>query len=218
MTVFDFDFAVEILPVLAEASLVTIQATIVSFFVAAIAGLFLAIGKRARSRWIRWPIVGITEFIRSTPLLIQLYFLYFVLPAYGVTLSPFLTGVIGLGLHWSCYTAEAYRAGLNFVPKGQWEAAIALNYGPVRTFTGIILPQAIPPIVPAMGNYLVAMFKDTPLLATITVVELMQTATVIGSETFLYTEPMTLVGLFFLVMSVIAAFIIRRVEYRIAAR
>lgn len=213
---FDWSFAWSILPVLLAASVTTIQATMAAFMVAAVGGLALMLLRRTPSRMVRWPIAAVVEFIRSTPLLVQLYFLYFVLPNVGVVLSPFLTGVIGLGLHYSCYTSEAYRAGLESVPRGQWEAAVALNYCRRDMFGRIILPQAIPPVIPALGNYLIAMFKDTPMLAAINVVELMQTANLIASEKFLYVEPMTLVGLLFLMMSLIASYLVRRLEWRLA--
>jgi polar amino acid transport system permease protein len=213
---FDWSFAWSILPVLLAASVITIQATIAAFMVAAVGGLALMLLRRAPSRMVRWPTAAVVEFIRSTPLLVQLYFLYFVLPNAGVVLSPFLTGVIGLGLHYSCYTSEAYRAGLESVPRGQWEAAVALNYRRRDMLARIVLPQAIPPVIPALGNYLIAMFKDTPMLAAISVVELMQTANLIASEKFLYVEPMTLVGLLFLVMSLIASYLVRRLEWRLA--
>jgi polar amino acid transport system permease protein len=213
---FDWSFAWSILPVLLAASVITIQATIAAFMVAAVGGLALMLLRRAPGRLVRWPTAAVVEFIRSTPLLVQLYFLYFVLPNAGVVLSPFLTGVIGLGLHYSCYTSEAYRAGLESVPRGQWEAAVALNYRRRDMLARIVLPQAIPPVIPALGNYLIAMFKDTPMLAAISVVELMQTANLIASEKFLYVEPMTLVGLLFLVMSLIASYLVRRLEWRLA--
>jgi polar amino acid transport system permease protein len=108
-----------------------------------------------------------------------------------------------------------YRAGIEAVPRGQWEAAKALNLSPGRTWLRVILPQAIPPIVPAMGNYLVAMFKDTPLLSAITVVELLQQSKMIGSATFRYTEPLTLVGLLFLALSLVAAWGVRGLEARL---
>lgn len=215
MIPFDWEFAASILPTLLAAAVITIQATIVGFVVALIIGLLFAIGRRSRLRIVRWPLAGLMEFVRSTPLLVQLYFLFFMLPLVGITFSPFMTGVIGLGLHYSCYLAEVYRAGLESVPKGQWEAAVALNYRRHDMFRRIILPQAIPPIIPALGNYLIAMFKDTPLLAAITVVEVMQTANLIASEKFLYVEPMTIVGLLFLSMSLVASFFVRRLEWRL---
>ena len=213
---FDWDFAKSILPRLAEASIITVQATVCAFALAAVLGLMLAIGRRSQYREIRFPIIGFVEVIRSTPLLIQLYFLFFVLPHVGVTLPPFTSGVIGLGLHYSTYTSEVYRAGIESVPKGQWEAALALNYSRYHMFRRVILPQAIPPVIPALGNYLISMFKDTPLLAAITVMELMHTANVIASERFLYVEPMTLVGLIFLGVSVISVFFLRYLERRLA--
>ena len=212
----DWTFAWTIMPHLLAASMITLQATVASFAVAAIIGLLMAICRRSRSRVVQWPLVGVMEFIRSTPLLVQLYCFYFLLPLAGITFSPFTTGVIGLGLHYSCYMAEVYRAGLESVPKGQWEAALALNYGRIEMFRRVILPQAIPPVIPALGNYLIAMFKDTPMLAAITVVELMQTANLIASEKFLYVEPMSIAGLLFLAISLVAAYFLRRLEWRLA--
>lgn len=213
---FDIDYARSILPLLLEASVITIQATLVSFALALVGGLLLALVLRARSPLVTWPVWAAAQFIRSTPLLIQIYFLFFVLPSFGVTLSPFVTGVLGLGVHYSCYIAEIYRAGLEAVPRGQWEAATALNYSRARAMLEIILPQAMPPMVPVLANYMIAMFKDTPVLASITVIELMQTANIIASERFLYVEPMTLAGLLFLAMSLVASAGVRFLEGRLA--
>src|SRR5205814_6599688 len=116
------------------------------------------------------------------------------------------------GVHYAAYCSEVYRAGFDNIHRGQWEASIALNLSQWTTFRDIIIPQVIPPIVPALGNYLVALFKETPLLSAIAVLELMQTAKMIGSENFRYTEPMTLVGLFFLAMSLASSAVIRTVE------
>jgi len=159
----------------------------------------------------------VVEFIRSTPLLIQIFFLYYVMPEFGLTMDAMLTGVIALGLHYGTYCSEVYRAGLANVPKGQWEASIALNLSTWSTFKNVILPQAIPPVVPALGNYLVALFKETPLLSVIAVLELMQTAKILGSESFRYIEPITLVGAFFLVFSLVSAALIRRLERHLNA-
>jgi polar amino acid transport system permease protein len=159
-----------------------------------------------------WAISVLVELIRSTPLLIQIFFLYFVLPNFGIVLDAFAAGVIAIGVHYAAYCSEVYRAGFDNIPRGQWEASIALNLSSWTTFKDIIIPQAIPPVVPALGNYLVALFKETPLLSAIAVLELMQTAKIIGSETFRYTEPITLVGLFFLAMSLVSAMLIRGVE------
>ncbi len=208
----DWEYTWEILPVLGEASWVTLQATIAGFLLAALLGLLFAVLRMSRLRPLSLATAGLVEFIRSTPLLIQIFFLYYVGPEIGLTLSAMTAGVLALGLHYGCYCAEVYRAGLEAVPRGQWEAAHALNLSPLVTFRDVILPQAIPPVVPALGNYLVALFKETPLLSAIAVVELMQMAKILGSDSFQYTEPVTLVGLFFLFFSLVSAALIRLLE------
>ncbi|KPK19612.1 MAG: amino acid ABC transporter permease [Betaproteobacteria bacterium SG8_41] len=213
--IFDWGYVWEVAPRLAEGLVVTIQATLVGMAVALTLGLVLALARRSRHRLVSWPTGVLVEFVRSTPLLVQIYFLFYVLPDAGLRLSPLATGVIALGLHYAAYCSEVYRAGLESVPKGQWEAAVALNLTRWRTMKDIIIPQAIPPVVPALGNYLVAMFKDTPLLSAITVLEVLQTAKLIGSETFRYVEPLTLVGVLFLVLSLLSAALIRWVEGRL---
>ncbi len=214
MNFFDWAFAVEILPRLLDASLKTIGITLAGFSIAIVLGLFLAVGRRSRQRWLSWPVTGLIEFIRSTPLLIQVYFLFFVLPNYGLNLSALQAGIIGIALHYACYTAEVYRAGLDAVPRAQWEAVTALNMKPLNAYRTIILPQALRPILPALGNYLISMLKDTPVLSAITVVEIMQRAKNIGSEHFRYLEPITMVGLFFLILSLGLAWFVRRLENR----
>ena len=209
--IWDWAFALEILPTLARAAVVTIQATLLGFVIAALLGLAIAVARIAVPRT-GWAISVLVELIRSTPLLIQIFFLYFVLPNFGIVLDAFAAGVIAIGVHYAAYCSEVYRAGFDNIPRGQWEASIALNLSAWTTFKDIIIPQAIPPVVPALGNYLVALFKETPLLSAIAVLELMQTAKIIGSETFRYTEPITLVGLFFLAMSLVSAMLIRGVE------
>jgi polar amino acid transport system permease protein len=213
--IFDWAYALEIAPTLARALLVTLQATVLGMAIALVLGLALALARRAPYALLAWPAAVFVEFIRSTPLLVQIFFLFYVLPEAGVRLSPLAAGVLALGVHYAAYCSEVYRAGLESVPKGQWEAALALNLGRSRTMRSIILPQALPPIVPALGNYLVAMFKDTPLLSAITVVELLQTAKLLGAESFRYVEPLTLVGALFLALSLASAAVIRMAERRL---
>lgn len=214
MNLFDWQFAGEILPRLLDASLTTLGIALGGFAIAVVLGLFLAIGRRSRQRWLAWPVGGLIEFIRSTPLLIQVYFLFYVLPNYGLNLTALQAGVIGIALHYGCYTAEVYRAGLDAVPRAQWEAVTALNMRPWTAYRDVILPQALRPVLPALGNYLISILKDTPVLSAITVVEIMQRAKNIGSESFRYLEPITLVGLFFLILSLGLAWCVRRLENR----
>lgn len=212
---FDLHYAEQILPALLRASIYTILITLVGFAIALVLGLVLAVLRRSPVKAVSRTVGFIVEFIRSTPLLIQVYVLFYVLPVYGITMSALTAGTVGIALHYACYTSEVYRAGLNGVARGQWEAACALSLSPWRTYRGVILPQAIRPVIPALGNYLVAMFKDTPVLSAITVVELMQQAKNIGSETFRYLEPITMTGIFFLLISVTFASGVRHLERRV---
>ncbi len=214
MNFFDWEFAREILPRLLDASLTTIGIALAGFAIAVVLGLFLAIGRRSRHCWLSWPVTGLIEFIRSTPLLIQVYFLFYVFPNYGLNLSAMQAGIIGIALHYACYTAEVYRAGLDAVPRSQWEAVTALNMKPWTAYRDVILPQALRPVLPALGNYLISILKDTPVLSAITVVEIMQRAKNIGSESFRYLEPITMVGVFFLILSLGLAWCVRRLENR----
>lgn len=212
MNSFDWQFALSILPQLLQGLTITIQATFAGFLVAASVGLLLALARRSRTRWLSLSAGAVVEFIRTTPLLAQLFFLYYVLPRYGIRLPAIVIGVLGIGLHYSTYISEVYRAGIDAIPRRQWEAATALNFSPLQTWTKIILPQAIPPMIPALGNYLVGMFKETPLLATITVVEMFMRAKIISSQTFRPLEPYTLVGVLFFLISYPSALLIRRME------
>jgi polar amino acid transport system permease protein len=207
----DWAFTLEILPVLAKAAIVTVEATFLGFIIAAVLGLVLAVARIAFPAS-AWFISAAVELVRSTPLLIQIFFIYFVFPEFGLVLGAMTAGILALGLHYATYASEVYRAGLSNIQRGQWEASIALNLSTFHTFRDVIIPQAIPPVVPALGNYLVALFKDTPLLSAIGVLELMQTAKIIGSDTFRYTEPITMVGVIFLIFSLIAAVLVRFVE------
>ena len=209
----DWGFAINIcLPPLLRAVLVTLKATFIGYGIALIVGLVIAILRQSKNSVINALVREAVDVIRSTPLLVQIYFLYFVGPKLGLQLSAWVTGMVVLGLHYGCYTSEVYRAGLNSINRGQWEAAIALNLSSYRTYSDIILPQMVRRIVPPLGNYLISIFKETPLLSAISIFELMAEAKVVGSEYYRFMEPVTLVGIFFLAMSLSAAGLIYLIE------
>jgi polar amino acid transport system permease protein len=205
-------FALSILPILLRGILVTLEATFVGFFIALVLGLIFAVLKSVPLRIISYPAVAITEFCRDTPLLVQLFFLYYVLADYGIILPAFLTGALALGVQYSAYTAEVYRAGLEAIAPGQREAARALDLSASRTFTHIILPQAIPRVVPALGNYLVSIMKDVPVLGVVTVLEMLNVARIIGDQTFEYLVPLSMVGGLYLILTLIASATVRIVD------
>jgi polar amino acid transport system permease protein len=212
----DWQFVWQIMPTLLEGFKITIIATLLGSAVAAALGLALAVVRLSGIPVVSRIVVLVSEFIRGTPLLVQLYFIFYVLPDIGIRLPPLVAGVIGMGLHYATYTAEVYRAGIENVPRGQWEAAKAANLTTRQTWIHVILPQAVPPMIPALANYFIAMFKETPLLSAITVLELMNQAKSIANSNYRYIEPMTLVGIFFLVISLISVVGLRWLEERYA--
>ena len=207
-----WDFAYEILPKMLWATLNTIMAAGIGYTIAVVVGLIFLIGQRTPYKVINILVREIVEFIRSTPLLIQLFFLYFVGPQFGIILSAWVTAMITIGLHFGTYLSEVYRGALEGVPKSQWEACRALNFKTSYTYRRIVLPQAFPIAIPGMGNYLVGIFKDTPLLSTIGVAELFHAATSVGGEHYRYLEPYSMVGIIFLILSIPAAMGIRKLE------
>ncbi|CAD7055226.1 amino acid ABC transporter permease [Pseudorhizobium endolithicum] len=198
-------YTISILPIILIGLTVTLKAAAAGFSIALVLGLVFALLRRSRVKVISWTTAFIVEFLRDTPLLVQLFFLYYVLPNFGIVLPAFLTGALALGLQYAAYTSEVYRGGIEAVGRGQWEAATALNLTRMQTYRDVIIPQAIPRIVPAMGNYLVAMIKETPVLSVITVLEMMGLANMIGERTFEYLVPLTLVGLIFLLLTLICS-------------
>ena len=216
MSVWSWSFTGQILPNLARGLAVTFEATLIGSALALVVGLLLALGRRSRVPVLSQVCWAIIEFVRSTPLLVQLYLVFFVLPNYGIKLASLTVGVLVLGLKYGSYDAEVYRAGIEAVPRGQWEAARALSLPARRVWQAVILPQAIPRVLPALGNYVISMFKDTPLLLTIGVPELMGAARAAGTLEYRFVEPYTLAGLFFLVLSYPSSLLVRRLERRVA--
>jgi polar amino acid transport system permease protein len=212
--VWDWNYAFAILPSLLEGLALTLVATVLGSIVAMILGLLLAVLQRG-PRPLAVVVRGFVEFVRSTPLLVQIFFLYFVLPQFGIVLSALTVGVIALGVHYACYTSEVYRAGIEAVPRGQWEAATALSLPRSRVWTGVVLPQAIPRVVPALGNYVISMFKEVPLLTAIGLLDVVGRAQEAGDTYFRYVEPYTIAGLLFLLLSYPASLLLRRLERRV---
>ncbi|MDF3297685.1 ectoine/hydroxyectoine ABC transporter permease subunit EhuD [Streptomyces tropicalis] len=206
----------DFLPAFGHGLLVTLQALVLGTLIAFALGLVWALAQRSPLRAVRWPVTAVTEFIRNTPLLVQLFFFFYVLPEWGLTLSAMATGVIGLGLHYSTYTAEVYRAGIDGVPVGQWEAATALSLPRSRTWTAVVLPQALRRVAPALGNYVIAMLKDSPMLMTIGVLEMLGQARQYGSRTFHMNEPIVAVGIAFILVAYPASLLLRALERRLA--
>ncbi|MFJ3302595.1 ectoine/hydroxyectoine ABC transporter permease subunit EhuD [Streptomyces sp. NPDC086549] len=211
----DWSAVREFMPHLWDGLLVTLEALALGSLLSFTLGLVWALLMRTPSRIVRWPVGAVTEFVRNTPLLVQLFFLFYVLPEWGLTFSAPATGVLAIGLHYSTYTMQVYRAGIEAVPAGQWEAATALSLPVRRTWAVVILPQALRRVVPPLGNYVIAMLKDTPILMSITVLEMLGQARLFSQQHFQFTEPVTVIGVAFIVVSCLASLLLRTLERRL---
>ncbi|MFA1821853.1 ectoine/hydroxyectoine ABC transporter permease subunit EhuD [Virgibacillus oceani] len=209
------------LPIVASGLGITIGLTIASYLFALIFGFVWVFLRRIPFKPISWLATWTMEFIRSTPPLVQLFFIYFawpVVPVVGMTLDPFTSAVLGLGLHFSTYIGEVYRSGIEGVDKGQWEASTALNFSFYDKWMKIVLPQAVPPTIPMLGNYFIILFKEVPLASTIGVVGILHMAQSYGSQHWAYLEPLTIVGILFLILSYPSAILISKLEKRMNRR
>lgn len=215
---FNLSLAVSMVPALAEGAGLAILVTCVSWLLALCLGLPLLLMRRSRIMILSAATGFFVEFIRSTPLLVQIFFYYYVLPLANITLPAIATGILAMAIHYGCYMSEVYRSGLDSIPRGQWDAAKALDFSPLDTYRRLILPQIIPILIPSLGNYFVFMIKDTPFLATIGVAEVMFRANAIGTASYRYLEPVTVGGFIFLVLSIAGATFFRFLERNIGRK
>jgi polar amino acid transport system permease protein len=211
---FDFGFALSLIPEMLQGLRVTAIATFGGFAVALLVGVVLEAGRRSGLRVLRFLCDGYVAFVRCTPLLVQLYFVFYVLPGYGIRFAALTTGILCLGFHVGAYIAEVYRAGIDAVDKGQWDATRSLGLPGVATWRYVIIPQALPPMLPPLGNFFIGLFKETPLLAAITVIDVFGAANAIAGRTFRYNEPYTVAALLLLTISIVVAYALRRLERR----
>ncbi|MGY0486361.1 ectoine/hydroxyectoine ABC transporter permease subunit EhuD [Streptomyces sp. WG-D5] len=210
----DWSNVSDFMPLFWDGLWVTVQALFWGVIIAFALGLVWAILQRSQTKWVRWPVTTVTEFIRNTPLLVQLFFLFYVVPSWGISMSPLVTGIVGLGLHYSTYTSEVYRAGIDGVPVGQWEAATALSLPKGRTWRAVILPQAVRRVIPALGNYVIVMLKESPQIMAIGALDMLGEAQNYSQTTFTY-EAISIVGVAFIVIAYPASLLLRVLERRL---
>lgn len=210
----DFTYLASIAPELLEATLVTLYLAFAGYLVALTLGLVLAVGRLTGGRVLSGIIWSLSEAVRLTPLLVQLFFAFYVLPRFGLKLPAEPTGILVIGVHYATYTAEVYRSGIQALPQGQWDAGKALGLPTMHLWRKIILPQAVRPMVPALGNYMIQLFKEVPLLSTITVYELLNTANLLAGQSFRYFEVLTAVGVIFFLLSYPTSLFFRHLERR----
>lgn len=204
MTAFDFNFALAILPDLAQASFLALAIAIAGAFVACVLGFLAELGRRS-GYLADIVLTFVVDAVRVTPVLVQLYFVYFVLPVWGITLPPLVVGIGVLGIHYASYLAEVFKAGFDAIPKGQFDAGNALGLHQWQLHWLVTLPLVLRMSIAPMGNYFLSILKATPYLSVITINELLGVAFEHASNTFRYYEPLATLGVFFLGYSLIIA-------------
>lgn len=213
---FDLLFAVSTVPIILGALGMTLLVALVSCVGASAIGFLFEMLRRTGGA-IGLAVGFVIDFIRSTPVLAWLYFLYFVLPFYGVRLGSLTVGIMGLSLYYSGYLAEVFKAGIDAIPKGQPEAAHALSLSRRDTVLYVIGPQMLRNIAAPLGNYFVSILKATPYLAVLAVPEMLGQAFDIASETYRYAEPLTVAGLIFLALALVISQGVMHLERRLLA-
>ena len=203
-------------PILIQSAGLTIVLSCLSFPLAVIGGLFVALGRLYGPKWIKAPLAVYVEFLRGTPVMLQLYFIFFFLPEVGITVPAFWTAILGLALNYSAYESEIYRAGLLAVPRGQMEAALSLGMSRALALRRIIVPQAMRIVVPPAVNDFIALFKDTSVCSVVTLVELTKRFSVLSQSTQSTAELMLITALLYLLMSYPLSLLSRRLESKLA--
>lgn len=198
--------------ILVQSAGMTVLLSVLSFPLAVLLGLGVALMRVYGPRWARPIFVAYVELLRGTPLMLQLYFVFFFLPEIGVRPGPMTTAILGLAVNYSAYESEIYRAGLTAVPEGQTEAALSLGMSRWQSIVHVVLPQASRIVVPPMVNDFVALFKDTSVCSVITIVELTKRYSVLSMSTQATVELMIMTAVLYLAMSVPLSVASRRLE------
>lgn len=208
----------EFLPILLQGCVTTVQVTLLALALSTVLGFLLALMRLSPYAWLRAPATTFITVIRGIPIIVQLFYIYFVLPDFGIQLTAMQAGVIGLGIAYSAYQAENFRAGIQAIHQGQIEAAESIGMRGGMIMRRVVLPQAFRIALPPYGNTLVMMLKDSSLVSTITVAEMTRAGQLIASSTFENMTVYTLVALLYLALSLPLSFALRRLEARFSTR
>lgn len=193
---------------------ITVLLTLSTMVLATLLAIPVALARMSEYRLIRWPANVFVEFMRATPLILQLIYIYYVLPTAGIKLNPIAAAITGLTLHYSAYLSEVFRGGIQSIPKGQTEAALALGLSYWLAFRKVILPQALRAVLPTLGNYLISLFKDTSLASVVTVQELMFSGQIIAARNFQYFTVYTITAILYFSVCYPSGQVVRLLEDR----
>ncbi|MGT2479442.1 amino acid ABC transporter permease [Methylobacterium oryzae CBMB20] len=204
--------AQDYLPILLQGVQLTVLITLASLVVSTLLGLFWAVLRVSGIAVLAGFSAVMINILRGIPIIVQLFYIYFVLPDFGLSLTAVQAAIIGLGIAYSAYQAENFRAGIEAVDRGQVEAALSIGMGWGMTMRRVILPQAIRIALPPYGNIMIMMLKDSSQASTITVAELALQGKLIASSTFKNTSVYTMVALMYLALSLPLILLVRHLE------
>jgi len=210
--------AAEFMPILLEGAKLTILVTLGSLALSTVLGLVWALMRVSGNKYLSGFSAGLVNLLRGIPIIVLLFYIYFVMPDMGVSLSAVHAAIIGLGIAYSAYQAENFRAGIQAIDRGQIEAAMAMGMGWSLTMRRVVLPQAVKIVLPPYGNIMIMMLKDSSQASTITVAELALQGKLIAVSTFKNATVFTLVALMYLVMCVPLILLVRHLEKRSAIK
>ncbi|MEJ0011571.1 MAG: amino acid ABC transporter permease [Bauldia sp.] len=210
MELLNIDIALEALGPLLAGLLVTIELTLIIIVLSLVLAMVVALAGMSRFAPLRWLIKAYIELVRNTPALLQIVYIYFVLPEVGIRLDAWTAIIIAFTLNYSAYLSEVYRGGIQAVGKGQYDSAAALGMGRALAMRRIILPQAIRVVIPTLGNYLISLFKDTALASAVGIQELLYTSQIISARNYQYLTLYTMTGILYFIVCFPAA---RFVDY-----
>jgi polar amino acid transport system permease protein len=213
--IFSIDDMIAFLPSLLHGAMITIAVSLLAFGLALVFGLVTGIARISRLMPLRVVAACYIQFIRGTPLLLQLFFIYYVLPYVGIVLTPFVSGLTGLTLNYAAYMAEVFRSGILAIPKGQWEAGQSVGMSRRLLMRRIILPQAIRIIIPSLGNFFVSIFKDSALVSVITMRDLMFSGQLLASATYKHFEIFAEVAVIYFLISYPTAKFVEWIEAKV---
>lgn len=211
----DFSLITDNLPFLLQGAAMTVRITVLSLIFGILLGTLVALARLAPLRWLSALALAYIELVRGTPLLVQIFLIFFGLPQLlQQPINEFLAGVIAFSINSSAYVAEIVRAGIQGVPRGQSEASLSLGFSPTATLQHIVLPQAFTRVLPPLVNEAISLLKNSSLLSAISIVELTRSGQLVASRTYKPFEMYLAVSVLYLIMTLLLSFVSHRLEAR----
>ena len=212
---FDLDYLFENLPRLLQGAVLTVEISFLAIAIGFWLGVLFGLARLSKNRLLRWPALAYINTIRGTPLLVQLFIIYYGLPQAGIRMGPFMAALVGMSLNDAAYVAEITRGAVQSIERGQWDAARATGLSGFQVLRYVVMPQALKRMIPPLGNEFIQLLKSSSLVSTIAMVELTRTAQLIASATFRPMEMLVGAAAIYLVLNLVIQYGLSRIEARL---